>query len=265
VRHPAQLHALLVLLLRTKREHPQLSASGAGLAVSEYLNDRLLGVIPRNRLCRGVLLLPDSHQQYLRGRRREALRRNLRRAATAGIRCATIDHPTSAIDTLEEVIAHRNSRSPARAITNEGRNYASRFIANPHMTVVAARDRDGIPCAIMAAAIDERVCLIRLAIANSHEGRWALHDHLVAGLIARDVKYLLAEGTGIFGALGYDKDLQRYQHLLGYELRHLVPHTQPTTHQVTGQPRNTLIRRRAGFAPGRHAQPPHSGTLGRRR
>jgi hypothetical protein len=170
-----------------------------------------------------VLVLPDSHDGYLRGRRRQALRTNLRRAATAGIRCEVVDQITDGIDALDQVIGQRNSWSPKRAITAEGRRYASGFILRPHVTVVAARDREGVACAVMTAVIDESVCLIRLAVASSHEARWALHDYLVASLIARRVKYLLADGTGAFGALGYDKDLQHYQHLLGYELRHLFP------------------------------------------
>ena len=35
--------------------------------------------------------------------------------------------------------------------------------------------------------------------------------------------YLLADGGGPFGALGFATSVQHYQHLLGYELRHLVP------------------------------------------
>jgi hypothetical protein len=34
---------------------------------------------------------------------------------------------------------------------------------------------------------------------------------------------LLAGGEGPFGALSYACSVQRYQHLLGYELRHVMP------------------------------------------
>jgi hypothetical protein len=33
----------------------------------------------------------------------------------------------------------------------------------------------------------------------------------------------LGEGDGPLGALGYAPQVHHYQHLLGYELRHLVP------------------------------------------
>jgi hypothetical protein len=99
------------------------------------------------------------------------------------------------------------------------------LFARPEVTLLVARDEPGRPLAVAAAVIDDAVCLIEVALASSHEARWALHDYLVRILIARDVRYLLAEGNGPFGALGFAADLHHYQHLLGYQLRHLVPRT----------------------------------------
>jgi hypothetical protein len=79
--------------------------------------------------------------------------------------------------------------------------------------------------------IDSEVCLIQFAVSSRHEARWALHDHLVGLLIARQVKYLLAEGGGPFGALGFESELHHYQHLLGYQLRHLVPTSSDIRHR----------------------------------
>jgi hypothetical protein len=107
------------------------------------------------------------------------------------------------------------------------------FFASPHTTLTVARDEHGRPLAYAAVIIDDMVCLICSALANCHEARWALHDHLVQILIARRVRYLLAEGGGLFGALGFAVNVQHYQHLLGYELRHLRP-----------VPRRTRSRRR---------------------
>jgi hypothetical protein len=96
-------------------------------------------------------------------------------------------------------------------------------LAPPHVTLMVARDKRGRPQALAGVVIDDSVCLIVLAVAISHEARWALHDHLVRTLIARRVRYLVAEGGGPFGALGFTANVQHYQHLLGYELRHLIP------------------------------------------
>jgi hypothetical protein len=97
------------------------------------------------------------------------------------------------------------------------------LLARPEITLMVARDMDERPLAHVGAIIDDTVCLIYFALAISHEARWMLHDYLVRTLIARRVRYLLAEGGGPFGALGFTTNVQHYQHLLGYELRHLIP------------------------------------------
>ena len=95
------------------------------------------------------------------------------------------------------------------------------FLSSYEITVLVAWGPDGRPLAIAAAVIDSSACLIQFAVASDHRARWALHDHLVRLLIDRGVRYLLAEGGGPFGALGFSSELHHYQHLLGYELRHL--------------------------------------------
>jgi hypothetical protein len=216
VRRPARVAALLVLLLQTRSEHIYLSESRAGQALAAYFNQRSLGVFPTTRLCRGVLLLPRDHSAYLRGRRRQALRTNLRRAATAGIRCELTSDRSAVVDELFEIrrgSSFRDSDADTWRAT----------LARSEMTIMMARDKYGRPLAMTGAVIDDSVCLISFAVATSHEARWALHDYLVQMLIARRVRYLLAEDGGPFGALGFTANVQHYQHLLGYELRHLTP------------------------------------------
>ncbi|HTX32530.1 MAG TPA: hypothetical protein VMD09_14195 [Solirubrobacteraceae bacterium] len=101
-------------------------------------------------------------------------------------------------------------------------------VARSELTIVVARDEDGRPLAWAAAIVDDMVCLIDKALATSHEARWALHDHIVRLLIARRVRYLLAEGGGPFGALGLTPNVRHFQHLLGYELRHVGPVAKPS-------------------------------------
>jgi hypothetical protein len=222
VRRPRRVVALFAVLLGTRSEDVFLSGSSPGEALREYFNQRSLGVFPQNRLCRGVLLLPSDHSEYLRGRRRQALRTNLRRAAAAGIVCEEISDPAAALDAASEVFRTRRasfSDKERHTLETDG----AFLFARPEATVMVARDRSGRPLALTAAVIDDTVCLIALAVASNHEARWALHDHLVRMLIGRGVTYLLADGGGRFGALGLDGREQYYQHLLGYELRHLVP------------------------------------------
>jgi len=221
VRRPRGFVALIVLLLRTPREYVDLSGSCTGQALDRYLNERRFGIL-RNRLCRGVLLLPGDHADYLRGRRRHALRTNLRRAATAGIRCEVVSDPCRAVDELSVVLSRQWDRLPDAELHTWTDHFRA-LVARPEMTVTVARDQDGGALAVLAATIDDSVCAIAFAMATCHEARWALHDHLVRILIGQRVQYLLAEDEGPFGALGYPTNVQHYQHLLGYELRHVIP------------------------------------------
>jgi hypothetical protein len=210
--HPRRTVALIVLLARTRSERPVLSGSPAGEALRAYFNERTLGVFPRHRLCRGVLLLPEDHSEYSRGRRRQALRTNVRRAVSDGISCETVEDRQRVADEILKV--DRQERAEV---------FWQRALARREVTLMVARDKRGTPLAWTGVVLDESVCLITLTGSISKEARWALHDYLVRILIARGVRYLLANGGGPFGALGYTANIQHYQHLLGYELRHLVP------------------------------------------
>jgi hypothetical protein len=219
---PRRLLALIALLMRTPRLYVAISGSPTGQALDRYFAQRWLG-IPKNRLCRGVLLLPENHADYLRGPRRHTLRTNLRKAATSGIRCETLGDSRHAGDAVSAVLRHRDGLPEAELDART--NYFQAWVARQDMTVMVARDRDDTAVAVLAAAIDNSVCAIGFAIAASHQARWALHDHLVGVLIARRVRCLLSADEGPFGALGYSPNVQYYQHLLGYELRHVIPIT----------------------------------------
>lgn len=221
VLRPRGLVALIALLFRTPREYVELSESASGQAVDRYLNQRRLGVL-KNRLFRGVLLLPADYADYLRGRRRHALRNNLRRAAAAGIRCEVLSDSRRTRDAVSRVVRHRWDHLPEAELDAWTNRFLAR-VTRPEMTVMVAYDRGGGASAVLAAAIDDSVCAIGFAVATCHEARWALHDHLVQTLIARRVRCLLAADEGLFGALGYSTSVQHHQHLLGYELRHVSP------------------------------------------
>jgi hypothetical protein len=215
---PWRLAALIGLVSRTQSEHVSFSDSRAGRTLHEYFRRSCLGFVPLNRFCRGVLILPERHADYLRGHRREAVRRNLRRAAAAGITCEPIADRSHAVELLAELSTSRQS-----PMTGAYRRRWKGTVDRPETQLFVARDRDGHPLAVAGIVVDEMLGLIRFAMASSHEARWALHDHLVRLLIARRARYLVAEGDGAFGALGYSASVQRYQHLHGYELRHVKP------------------------------------------
>ncbi len=169
----------VVLILKTRSEHPPLSPSPAGRTLALYFGERFLGVFPQNRLCRAVLLLPSDHAEYLRGRRRQALRTNLRRAARAGIRCETIANHVEALEATSEVLRQRDHEPLSDAEVTRLTDAWSPIFSWPETMVMVARDRDDRARAVIAAVVDRTTCLIKVAVASSHEARWALHDHLV--------------------------------------------------------------------------------------
>jgi hypothetical protein len=217
VRRPWRVASLAALLLRTKSERVVLSDSLPGRTLSAYFKDRPFGVLPRHRLCEGVLVLPRHHSEYLRGRRRQALRTNLRSAETAGISCEPITDPSRGLDNVLAIVGHRDG-----PVTEASASHWRALVERPESTLLVARDAHGRPLAMVGVVIDDMVCLIRFSVAGNHDARWALHDYLVQILIGRGVSYLVAEGGGPFGALGFSPGVQHYQHLLGYELRHLT-------------------------------------------
>jgi hypothetical protein len=222
VRRPRRVLALARLLLHTRSEEVLLSESSTGHRARRYFDQRFLGIFPQNRLCQAVLILPHCHADYLRGRRRQALRTNLRRAAAAGIRCEQMAELSDALDATQEILERRVKQRTEVEPAAVMRIWRTIF-ARPDMSLAVARDKQGRPLALIAAMVDERLCVIYGGVACDRDARWALHDHLVRLLIARGVRHVLADGGGPFGALGFTPEVHYYQRLLGYELRHLVP------------------------------------------
>lgn len=220
LRRPWRIVALILLLVRTPSEQLWLSDSSVGRAIGEYLSARSGGLLPRNRFWRGVLILPGGHADHLRGRHRQAVRTNLRKAAAAGIRCEVPADRAAAAD-LVAVLGRRDV-----PLTEAEKEFLGRAVGQRELTQIVARDRSGALLAVAGVLIDDTVCLIRFALACDHDARWALHDHLVRILIARGVRYVVAEGGGPFGALALAPGTQHYQHLLGYQLRHVIPRTE---------------------------------------
>ena len=239
LRRPSRIAALIALLLRTRLVSLELSNSLPGRALCEYFSDRSFGLFPRHQRFQGVLVLPRDHAVYLRGHRRQALRTNLRHAAAAGISCEEITDRSRGLDDVADIVGQRDE-----SMTEDEANAWRERVAQPELTLVVARSANGCPLAAAGVVVDDTVCLIRFAVASDHWARWALHDHLVRLLIARGVSYLLVEGGGPFGALEFEANVQHYQHLLGYELRHLTLSTPRCVYAKTAHA--GLRRRRAG-------------------
>lgn len=221
MRRPKCLIALVLLLRKTPRLHVVLSGSPAGQALNEYFNQRSLGILPRTRLWRGILILPRDHAECLRGRRRQAPGTNLRRAASAGIQCDVVADPWRAVHDLDLVLWRRGESGTPEA--QSWLNEVHAAVARVEVTIAVARNEQGRPLGMAELIIDDTVCLIKHAMATTHDARWALHDFIVRTLIAQRVRCLMTDGGGLFGALRFTSNVRHFQHLLGYELRHVVP------------------------------------------
>lgn len=233
-RHPWRLMALLGLLLGSPRIDVVLSDSAAGEFLRTHFGRRFLGVIPQSRLCQGVLILPAQEREYLRGHHRRALRNNLSRAAAAGIRCEGAGCSADALQAMRQIVLHRSAPVTSADRANLVEHWPAVF-AQSEVTTLIARDPGGSALAVAAVVTDAQICVILLAVASSHEARWALHHHLVQTLIAQGARFLLAAPGGPFGALGLQPEVQYYQRLLGYEICHVIPRTAHTPHRRRSQ------------------------------
>jgi hypothetical protein len=231
---PWRLAALLAFVSGAPRLRIRLSASPAGRLLDDHFGHKFVGVFPHNRLCRAVLLLPADGAGYLRGRHRHAARNNLNRAAKAEISSRELTDAAEALTAMQSCMLNRKSPVSRSDLAQISKGW-SVILDRPEVTVLAAGDPAGKPLAVAAAVIDDEVCLLRLALAVSHEARWALHQHLVEILIDRGVRYLVVHADGPFGALGAPPHIQYYQHLLGYQVFNINPQSIRRRHRPPGR------------------------------
>lgn len=243
VAHPWRLIALILVILRTPTLDVALSESAVGQVLREYFDERSLGIVPRKRLCRGVLTLPRRESDYLRGRHRQAVRTNVRRAEMAGIECKTVGCRGDFVHAALHIVHARQGPGAAEDPATLAAGLAPHWrplLEPPEITLLVARDISGVPLAVAAMLVDDDVSVIRLAVASNHDARWALHHYIVRTLIAHGVTHVLADGGGTFGVLGLASEVQYYQRLQGYEVHHVRRATFRTATPSAGRRRATI-------------------------
>ena len=197
VRLLAQLPVLVSYLHRLPRARVRLSDRPTGRMLGEHLALRRLGV-PRFRLAQGVLFLPADFSTYLRGRKRQAVRTNIRHAKEAGVRCerALVSHWTSP--------------------------WADRKLTQPAPTEHwRALDCDGNLVGEAWLTVDIECALLHALSASEWSARWLLHTAIVERLCESSSCRLLVSNS-------YDAPLmscgqQHFQHLLGYSVARVCP------------------------------------------
>jgi hypothetical protein len=163
------------------------------------------------RLLLSVLVLPDSLDGYLRGKRRQAVRTNLNNAKRAGIAVAEL--PDSS-DSLAAYFESVGSGSDTAGRTGDA---ARSLLENPGALAMSATDAEGRLLCMGAAIIDGTdAYLVKLISirdrAGASEARYVVHTALTAALIHRGARRLWADGP-----LAVPPGVQKFQRLLGYE------------------------------------------------
>ncbi len=184
-----QVPVLIRFLWALPRTDVRLSSSPAGLAISEHLSLRTWG-IPRFRLAQGVLHLPEDFATYVRGRRRQAVRTNVRRAKDLGIDCHSRTLPAW--------------RRPEEKIT--------RSAPVEHWW---ATNRDGTTIGEAWLTVDDDCALLHAMSCRERYGRWLLHTAIVERLCAARCRLLL---TNSFDVPLMSPGAQYFQRLLGYSI-----------------------------------------------
>lgn len=189
-----RLPALVRFLRRVPRVRVQLSDRPAGRMIAAHLALRWCGV-PRFRLAQGVLRLPPDFASYLRGRRRQAVRTNVRRARERGVVCRHVTLP-----------AWRPADRPIHAPAPTEYWWATNRVGD----VVGE-------CWLTA---DDRCALLHGLECSEDGVRWLVHTAVVEWLCERRCLLLLTNSCDVpLLPAG-----QRYfQRLLGYSVARLYP------------------------------------------
>jgi hypothetical protein len=212
------LGALLAELRGLNRVPVSLSDTASGRSIARHLAERHRGVL-HNRVAQGILMLPPTMPEYLRGRSRQALRTNVRAAAAQGLACTTVASAPALERTLRQWLAWRVPGADVNTIYEE---WILKAPADAHWYI--ATDAAAAPLAIAAVCIDTGWGLLNGLVSLSHPARWLLHTHVVEQLYAAGGRNLCAHAGN---ALLLPPNVQYFQRLLGYQVAHLSVDERP--------------------------------------
>ena len=191
-------------LKRFMRSLPEvvISRSEINLALEQHFQ--------RSQLCQAVLFVGATHNEYITGQSRHALRTNLNRASESGITCAPV---------LIEV----EKLEIAWALAGALRRFSIKpedLFARRDDGWIAAHSREGAPIATALTSHSGAWGLLNLLVArsdhrDSSHARWAIHAAAVAQLRSKGVRYMFVEGKS---PLVIDPGLQHFQRLNGYQV-----------------------------------------------
>lgn len=159
----------------------------------------------RRDLAVSVLPLPEEPEAYLRGKSRQALRTNSRRAREQGVTCRALD-PVESMHHLERVVPDRWYRAlipSAQADLSAG--LCTGWVAE------AADGATEVVALTSAAGPLARLDLMLSAPGREGAARYLLSAHVITELATAGSRLLAVEG-----ALLLSPGLRHFQHLLGF-------------------------------------------------
>jgi hypothetical protein len=180
---------LFWFLWRLPQTNAHLTDTPTGLAIAEHLSLTRWG-IPRFRLAQGVLYLPPDFASYVRGRRRQALRTNVRHARDLGI----------------------NSHTRTVAAWTRPGEKLRRAAPVEHWW---ATGRDGATVGEAWVTVDDDCALLHSMACSERYARWLLHTAIVERLCASRCLLLV---TNSFDVPLMAPGQQYFQRLLGYSI-----------------------------------------------
>jgi hypothetical protein len=177
---------------RLVRKLPIVEFRLSGDPRAQMIRTLLGGKLPGRpiRVARAALLLPEDRATYLRGRRRQAVRTNLRHAENAGITSHTLHGVAEQEAALKAFFGSHD-------FTDADRLYVKRKLhVNPGaQEFFASRDKDGSTIAVAAVVVADSCALLVFHHSapgeNAWKARYALTVHTINTLIDRGVKVLL--------------------------------------------------------------------------
>ena len=184
------------------------TAPGSDDPVQQAMTREIAGV----RVMRPVLAsldLPPTMADYLRGRSRQALRTNLRKADALGLRAVELLDPALAREVALEVTANRLGYS-------EDDPQEEWFLGNPGDRWFAVKSADDrwvgfAAIAVSASAAYLRVLFSATAHPDAGPARYRLHTQVVASLMEDGIERLWADGP-----MTTSPGSRYFQGLLGY-------------------------------------------------
>jgi hypothetical protein len=200
LRIPREVPTLIRFLHALPRTTVRLTDSPAGVAIAEHLSLTRWG-IPRFRLAQGVLYLPSDFATYLRGRRRQAVRTNVRRARDLGIDChsTTVSEWTRPDEKLDRTAPVEHWRATSRSGATVGEAWLT---------------------------VDDECALLHSLTCSERYARWLLHTAIVERLCAAGCRLLL---TNSFDVPLMTPGQQYFQRLLGYSIARVRLHSSSAT------------------------------------